>query len=178
MLLNSLLASLLNALVCSLFKSVNSLGPNTQRSSVQLLDAEWEPIDWDSAQPYLKSHKWLPQPTWLPSSRQVLMKDSLTEVLDQSQLPARLWEAPRYPYQIAKALDKPRNILYSWSSAHGSSLFWLGQNYCWIDGWASSEESRRPRFELNLKDAQISSQDPLVVVKADQLVGWGQRSCH
>ena len=74
---------------------------------------------------------------------------------------------------MAKALDKPRNILYSWSSAHGSSPP-LARSKLAAESTDELQVKKvgglglQTRFE---EDAQISSQDPLVVVRADQLAG-------
>ena len=74
---------------------------------------------------------------------------------------------------MAKALDKPRNILYSWSSAHGSSPV-LARSKLAAESTDELQVKKvgglglQTRFE---EDAQISSQDPLVVVRADQLAG-------
>lgn len=74
---------------------------------------------------------------------------------------------------MAKALDKPRNILYSWSSAHGSSPV-LARSKLAAESTDELQVKKvgglglQTRFE---EDAQISSQDPLVVVRADQLTG-------
>ena len=74
---------------------------------------------------------------------------------------------------MATALDKPRNILYSWSSAHGSGLV-LARSKLAAESTDELQVKKvgglglQTRFE---EDSQISSQDPLVVVKADQLVG-------
>lgn len=74
---------------------------------------------------------------------------------------------------MAKALDKPRNILYSWSSAHGSGPL-LARSKLAAESTDELQVKKvgglglQTRFE---EDAQISSQDPLVVVRADQLAG-------
>ena len=74
---------------------------------------------------------------------------------------------------MAKALDKPRNILYSWSSAHSSNPV-LARSKLATESTDELQVKKvgglglQTRFE---EDAQISSQDPLVVVRADQLAG-------
>ena len=185
MLLNSLLASLLNALVVPYFKSVNSLGQYATviGAASGFLVGTYIPIGTlpSLAQNLMK----LTPSTYMASLfRQVLMKESLTEVFaDQSQLQQEFEKLLGIRIEWQKLLTSQETyyivvvvlvtLLVIWSSAHGSSPL-LARSKLAAESTDELQVKKvgglglQTRFE---EDAQISSQDPLVVVRADQLAG-------
>ena len=131
MLLNSLLASLLNALVVPYFKSVNSLG---QYSTVigaasGFLVGTYIPIGTlpSLAQNLMK----LTPSTYMASLfRQVLMKDSLTEVFaGQGQLQQDFEKLLGIRIEWQKLLTSQETYYIVGVALMAATLFWLGQNW-------------------------------------------------
>ena len=131
MLLNSLLASLLNALVVPCFKSMNSLGQYATviGAASGFLVGTYIPI---GTLPSLAQNlmKLTPASYMASLFRQVLMKDSLTEVFaDQSQLQQEFEKLLGIRIEWQKLLTSQETYYIVGVVLTAAALFWLGQNW-------------------------------------------------
>ena len=131
MLLNSLLATLINALIVQCFKSVDSLGKlaTVVGATSGFLVGTYIPIGTlpSLAQNLMK----LTPSTYMASLfRQVLMKDSLTEVFaDQSQLQQEFEKLLGIRIEWQQLLTSQETYYIVGVVLTVAALFWLGQNW-------------------------------------------------